>query len=267
MTSATSAIPAGLSAERVAALCGAAAQQVAVRVVAQTGSTNDDLLAEVRTLERPTLLWAQQQTAGRGRAGRSWHAAEGATLTFSLAWKFSLPLHALVGLPLAVGVTVADVLALYAIDVHLKWPNDLLRDGRKLGGILIETARDGDSCWAVIGIGINMALPQQLDGATAAIAAAAPELQADRGQVIAALTTALAENLALFEQQGFAAFAARWNMRHAHAGKQVNIIDRGAVMHSGRAAGVDAQGCLQLDTAQGRVAIVAGDVSLRAAEN
>lgn len=257
----------GVSAERVAALRGAAAQQVAIRVVAETGSTNDDLLAEVRMLQGPTLLWALAQTAGRGRAGRTWHAAEGATLTFSLAWKFSLPLHALAGLPLAIGVAVADVLALYAIDVRLKWPNDLLRDGRKLGGILIETARDGEACWAVIGIGINMGLPQQLDEQTAAMAAAAPELRADRGQVIAALVTALAENLTLFAQQGFAAFAARWNARHAYAGRQVNIIDHGATTHSGRATGVDAQGRLLLETPRGAVAIVAGDVSLRAAEN
>ena len=256
-----SAISPGLSAERVAALCGAAAQSLAIRVVAQTGSTNDDLLAEVRALKQPTLLWAQSQTAGRGRAGRAWHAAEGATLTFSLAWKFALPLHALVGLPLAVGVSVADVLALYAIDVRLKWPNDLLRDGRKLGGILIDTARDGDACWAVIGIGINMALPQQLDQTV--LAAAAPELQADRGQVIATLATALAENLQLFAQQGFAGFADRWNARHAHAGRDVNIIDHGAVLYSGCANGVDASGRLLLDTAQGRVAVVAGDVSLR----
>jgi BirA family biotin operon repressor/biotin-[acetyl-CoA-carboxylase] ligase len=259
-----SAISPGLSAERLAALCGAAAQALTIRVVAETGSTNDDLLAEVRTLDRPTLLWAQSQTAGRGRAGRAWHAAEGATLTFSLAWKFALPLHALAGLPLAVGVTVADVLALYAIDVRLKWPNDLLRDGGKLGGILIETARDGDACWAVIGIGINMARPP--DEQIAALAAAAPELQDDRGQVIAALATALAENLPLFAQQGFAAFAARWNARHAHAGREVNIIDHGKLLHSGRAIGVDANGCLLLDTAQGSVAVVAGDVSLRAIE-
>jgi BirA family biotin operon repressor/biotin-[acetyl-CoA-carboxylase] ligase len=253
-----------LSAERVAALCGAAARQVEIRVVAQTASTNDDLLAEARALRRPTLLWALSQTAGRGRAGRSWHAAEGATLTFSLAWKFALPLHALAGLPLAVGVTLAEALAPHAIDVRLKWPNDLLRDGRKLGGILIETVRDGDACLAVIGTGINMAAP---DEEVAAIAAAAPELRADRAQAMAMLTSALAENLSLFEQQGFAAFAARWNARHAHAGRQVNIIDRGAVLHSGRARGVDAQGRLLLQTAQGDIAVLAGDVSLRAAEN
>jgi BirA family biotin operon repressor/biotin-[acetyl-CoA-carboxylase] ligase len=254
----------GISAERIAALCGAAAQRMDIRVVAQTGSTNDDLLAEVRTLERPVLLWALAQHAGRGRAGRTWHAAEGATLTFSLAWKFALPLHALAGLPLAVGVTVAEVLASYAVDVRLKWPNDLLRDGRKLGGVLIEAVRDAQACWAVIGIGINMAMP---DEEIAAIAAAAPELQDDRAQVIAALATTLAENLTVFEQQGFAAFAARWNARHAHAGRHVNIVDHGTVLHSGRASGVDAHGRLLLQTMQGEVAVVAGDVSLRATEN
>jgi BirA family biotin operon repressor/biotin-[acetyl-CoA-carboxylase] ligase len=262
----TNAISPALAAERVAALCGSSARQLAVRVLAQTASTNDDLLAQAQQLHGPTLLWALRQTAGRGRAGRIWHAAEGATLTFSLAWKFALPLQALTGLPLAVGVTVAEVLAAHAVEVRLKWPNDILRDGRKLGGILIEVARDGDAHWAVIGIGINMALPQQLDEQTAAVAATAPELQADCANVVAAFACALADALSLFSQQGFSAFVARWNARHAHAGMGVSILDRGAVRYRGHAIGVDEKGRLLLDTEHGRQAVVAGDVSLRTVE-
>jgi len=261
-------IPSAFSAQRVAALCGPAAADLAIRVVAQTGSTNADLLAAARTLERPTLLWALSQTAGRGRAGRVWHAAEDATLTFSLAWKFALPLQALLGLPLAVGVAVAEALASCGVEVRLKWPNDILRDGRKLGGILVETgAGDGGrATWAVIGVGLNMILPTGLDAALAGASAAAPELLDDRARAVAAVATAVAATAAQFAQQGFALFAPRWNALHGFAGRSVNILDHGAVVHHGCAIGVDESGRLLLDTAHGRIAVVAGDVSLRAAQ-
>lgn len=255
-----------LSPSRVAAWCGGAARHVAIRIVAETGSTNADLLAAVPQLDGATLLWAETQTAGRGRAGRIWHSSGGATLTFSLAWRFALPVQALAGLPLAAGVAVAEVLASHGIEAQLKWPNDILRDGRKLGGILIETAVDksGHATWAVIGVGINMALPPTLHAQIGTTAAAAPELQSDREQVVAALLTALADALTLFAQDGFVAFAARWNALHAYTGKAVNILDREKILHGGKAIGVDTGGRLLLDTHEGRVAIVAGDVSLRA---
>jgi BirA family biotin operon repressor/biotin-[acetyl-CoA-carboxylase] ligase len=252
--------------DRLTALCGPAAQHVALRVVAETGSTNADLLTAARDLTQPTLLWAQSQTAGKGRAGRTWHSASEATLTFSLAWNFAVPLQALVGLPLAVGVVLAETLASFGVDARLKWPNDILRDGRKLAGILIETAVTPTATWAVIGIGINLALPPELDAQIAATATAAPELKQDREQVVAALVTALADAMPLFEQNGFQPFALRWNALHAHAGTAVNILDRATILHQGVAVGIDDSGRLLLDTAQGRVAIMAGDVSLRIRE-
>src|SRR6185436_12456622 len=117
-----------------------------LRSVERCGSTNSVLLAEKR-LPRPVLLLAHEQTAGRGRRGRRWHSAPGAGLTFSL----SARLERLAGLPLVAGVATARALrALGAAAVELKWPNDLVADGAKLGGILVQT-RGG---LAVIGIGI-----------------------------------------------------------------------------------------------------------------
>lgn len=259
----TSYFAATFSTDRLAALCGPIAHDVTLEIVAETGSTNADLLAAVRNLDGPKLLWAESQTAGKGRAGRTWHSASGATLTFSLAWKFKLPLQALIGLPLAVGAVIAEVMNAFAIDARLKWPNDVLRNGRKLAGILIETSVSDGATWAVIGIGINLALPDTLDESVAATASAAPELRSDREQAVAALLMALLDALPLFAQQGFKPFAARWNALHAYSGKTVNIIDRATVLHTGQAMGVDEGGRLLLDTAQGRVEIVAGDVSLR----
>jgi BirA family biotin operon repressor/biotin-[acetyl-CoA-carboxylase] ligase len=144
----------------IALLCGDA---LAVEVVAETGSTNADLLARAPRLTRNTALIALRQSAGRGRAGRSWLSGDD-SLTFSLAWKFERPLHALAGLPLAVGVALAETLGRLDVPVQLKWPNDLLKDGAKLAGVLIETQQaPAGSLWAVVGVGINLLLPDELE--------------------------------------------------------------------------------------------------------
>ena len=256
-----------LSAPEIRRRCAPGAAHVGIEVVAETGSTNADLLARLDTLPGPTLLLAAHQTAGRGRAGRSWLSAPGATLTFSLAWKLQGPLARLAGLPLAVGVILAEALARLDLPVQLKWPNDVLRDGAKLGGILIETrAAQGQSqgIWAVIGIGINLLLPPQLETQIGRAVADAPKLaHMDRHQLMAVLASALADGLAEFDGAGFAAFRARWNALHAHQGQSVTLTEQGRLLHEGRAAGVDALGRLLLDTAGGRLEIVSGDVTLR----
>jgi len=238
---------------------------VAVEVVGETGSTNADLLARAPGLSAPLLLIAEHQTAGRGRAGRSWLSEPGNALTFSLAWRFEGGLQRLTGLPLAVGVALAETLAALGQPVQLKWPNDVLKDGDKLAGILVETAaRTDGATWAVIGIGLNLVMPDAMEQRIGRPVAAVPWLaRMDRDALMAALLDGLAGALAQFAHGGFAAFAARWNLLHAWQGEAVTLLDRGEVLHEGRAAGVDDAGRLLLDTAQGRVAIVAGDVSLR----
>lgn len=246
----------------IARLC---ADAVAVEVVAQTGSTNADLLARAAQLTRNTALIAERQSAGRGRAGRSWLSGDD-SLTFSLAWKFQRPLHALAGLPLAVGVALAETLARLGVKVQLKWPNDLLKDGAKLAGVLIETQSAANGAiWAVVGIGMNLLLPDQLEQLIDRPVASAPWLAAmQRDALMGALLSDLAAALAQFDQSGFAAFSARWNRLHAWQGSLVSIVDRGVTIDQGIAAGVDDSGALLLDGAGGRVRIVAGDVSLRA---
>src|SRR5689334_3411849 len=162
---------------------------VEVRVVERCVSTNDLLLKETQ----PVLLAAEEQTAGRGRRGRRWHSAPGAGLTFSLSTR----LERLAGLPLAAGIAVARALrALGAGTVELKWPNDLVVGGAKLGGILVQARRG----LAVIGVGINVqpdaALARRLDRRVAFLA----DLIAVPGErVIEAVAKELLASLAEFE--------------------------------------------------------------------
>lgn len=238
---------------------------VAVEVVRETGSTNADLLARAPQLDAPLLLIAEHQSAGRGRAGRSWLSSPEGSLTFSLAWRFDGGPQALSGLPLAVGVALAETLATLGQQVQLKWPNDLLKDGDKLAGILIETqsAPDGGT-WTVIGIGLNLLMPDEMEAQLGRSAAGVPWLaRMERDVLMAALLDGLAGALREFAARGFAAFSARWNLHHAWQGRTVVLLDNGAVLHEGRAAGVDDSGRLLLDTDAGRVPVLAGDVSLR----
>jgi BirA family biotin operon repressor/biotin-[acetyl-CoA-carboxylase] ligase len=119
----------------------------------------------------------------------------------------------------------------------------------------------------VIGVGLNLVMPDELEEQIGRTVAAVPWLaQMDRDALMAALLDGLAASLREFAGAGFGAFAARWNLRHAYQGQTVRIIDHGAVLHEGVAAGVDDGGRLLLDTDAGRINIVAGDVSLRVKE-
>jgi BirA family biotin operon repressor/biotin-[acetyl-CoA-carboxylase] ligase len=130
----------------------------AVEVVASTGSTNADLLA--RGGPEGQVLVAEEQTAGRGRAGRTWVSVPGASLTFSVLLRpASVPPAARGWLPLLTGVAVAAAVRSTAgVAAVLKWPNDVLVGDRKLAGILAEQSPAGDA--VVVGVGLNVATPQ-----------------------------------------------------------------------------------------------------------
>jgi len=245
--------------------------------VAETASTNAALLAWARTAPggdglSPRVLVAERQTAGRGRLGRTWVATPGASLTFSLAWPFAAGIE-LSGLSLAVGVALAETLDPHPgapLGIGLKWPNDLwlvgaAEAGRKLAGVLIETAPRGAGRVAVIGIGINL-LEQRVEGAATgaawlaeidAAAAAEPRVLLDR------LTMALAAALHRFERNGFAAFAADFARRDLLRGRTVRCAAAGTSGREGIASGISADGELLLRTPVGIVPIDSGEVSVR----
>ncbi len=256
------------------------ARGVALERVAATGSTNDDLLARVYAAASsgakafaPCLLVAARQHAGRGRHGRAWHASAGRSLAFSLAWPSARA--DLSGLSLAVGTAIADVLdpPERAQRIGLKWPNDLwLLDravgdprltGRKLAGILIETAPLGNGRVAVVGVGINIGAQAVPDAASGVASLDEIEPGATAETTLTRVAPALIDALQAFDARGFAAFASRFAARDLLCGRAVAAAD-GAL--AGVAAGVSPEGALLVDTGNGVVAVTSGEWRVRLAE-
>jgi BirA family transcriptional regulator, biotin operon repressor / biotin---[acetyl-CoA-carboxylase] ligase len=234
-----------------------------VEVLPEIDSTNTELMRRARAgRTEPTLLVAEQQTAGRGRLGRAWASAPSDSLTFSLG--LLLQPQAWDGLSLAVGTSVAGSLH---PGIQLKWPNDLWVDGRKLAGILIETAQAAgqEGRYAVIGIGINIA-PRPSEGLSTAPAALRELLPlASAAQSLESLVAPLLRDVLLFEREGFAAFASRYGARDALRGRTVALLDSAGAAAGGVAQGVDGKGALLVHTAVGVQAISSAEVSVRPA--
>ena len=219
---------------------------------------------------QPCLLVAEQQTRGRGRQGRAWRSAAGASLTFSLA----LPLQVAdwSGLSLAVGVALAEALDSAPktgpgkLHIGLKWPNDLwlvdsAGSGRKLGGILIETIAAGACRLAVVGIGLNV---RPLDaGDISSGFACLQELDpaATAPTVLHRVALPLVLALQQFERDGFGAFAEPFARRDLLCGHPVRTTQPD--VPEGIAQGVSAQGALLVRTAAGVRPVSTGEVSVR----
>lgn len=271
-----------------------------VEVLPEIDSTNTELMRRARAgRTEPTLLVAQQQTAGRGRLGRHWDSsaergkdgnAQTGALTFSLG--LLLQPASWDGLSLAVGVSVAS--SLHA-NIALKWPNDLWVNDRKLGGILIETQQPGSaglpsyaasgasnaSRYAVIGVGINVAPRPPSDFSTPPAALQELWPLTSAAQALQRLAAHLLHDVLLFEREGFAAFASRFAALDALHGRNVtlhnsalnpapdsapalppNAQDTDSV---GIAQGVDGRGALLIQTPLGVRVITSAEVSVRPA--
>ncbi|NJD33968.1 MAG: biotin--[acetyl-CoA-carboxylase] ligase [Betaproteobacteria bacterium] len=251
----------------IATELGNTARRFDIDLLPSCDSTNAVLLARAEAgAPSGTVVIATEQTAGRGRRGRSWFASPGDSLSFSLLWRFA-PGTAPAGLSLAVGVAVARALEkVGASRTALKWPNDVLRDGRKLGGILVELV-PGAPHAAVIGIGINLHLPagmpEDLRAASAALYAAGET--ADENILYAALLGELLATLEIFAIHGFAALRPEWLARHAFQDASVSLASDFGAPQLGICRGVDSDGALLLEV-DGRVdRILSGEVSLRPA--
>lgn len=255
-----------------------------VEVLPELDSTNAELMRRARAGQTdPVLLVTERQTAGRGRLGRPWHsderaqdgslpplddnpsmaAAPGGPACLTLSLGLPMAPKDWSGLSLAVGLSLAESLH---PDIRLKWPNDLWWRGCKLAGSLIETANCAalqapGSRYVVIGIGLNIRRPgaQGLATPPAALTELRPELNA--AQALACIAAPLVAALQAFEQHGFAPLQSRFNARDALAWQAVSLSDG----RSGIAQGVDTDGALRLQTAEGVQRVTSAEVSVRPA--
>lgn len=264
-----------LDADRIRAAAGCDALDV--RTVEQTPSTNEVLMQQPfdAAPAPPVLLATLHQTAGRGRRGRAWICEPGRSLAFSVAFeRFVTVEPPPAGLSIVVGAAAAVALTPWAADLRLKWPNDLQRAGRKLGGILVETRRSLPSPGVgvrpaieriVVGIGINLVAPRETqqfaqpacglfeDGAICDDPAA--PIGRVAGEVVRAVDRFLA--------QGLGPSIAAWRRFDALQGEPVVVLEGGRIVASGRALGIDENGALRLSGDRGIEVVRSGEVSVR----
>ncbi|MBC3185919.1 biotin--[acetyl-CoA-carboxylase] ligase [Corynebacterium sp. zg-331] len=236
-------------------LGGRAGSYSRLRVVAQTGSTNADLLEQGDAPDRAVLI-ARHQTAGRGRLHRHWVGVPDKQLAISVLYRPGIKLVDRLGLlPLAVGLAVVDTVPRAA----LKWPNDVLLGGRKVCGILVEAADLDAAPRVVVGCGINLALDRDelpVDHATSLVLEG---LAHEPAEIAAGFLNALEDRV----QQWYCASPALlrdYRARCATLGAEVRV-ERWADSIEGTAVDVSATGALIVETDRGRQEFSAGDVT------
>lgn len=249
-----------------------------MEVLPEIDSSNTELMRRARAgRAEPIVLVTESQTAGRGRQGRSWVNQPGDCLMYSLG----LVLNPVdwSGLSLVVGLSIAESLQPAGTgsqpQIGVKWPNDLwLRDGRKLGGTLIETANlppaTDAACFGaglgvprfvIIGTGINVRRPPAQAQALSTPAACLQDVDAQWSapRALKQLLPRLVDDVLLFANHGFGPFQKRFAARDVLRGQHVHLSDGS----SGEVLGVLADGALQLRTDNGLRSVISGDVSVR----
>jgi BirA family transcriptional regulator, biotin operon repressor / biotin---[acetyl-CoA-carboxylase] ligase len=231
-------------------------------------STNAYLMRQEEALGI-SVCFAEFQSAGRGRRGRRWVSPFASNIYLSLRLSISGGLGAFEGISLAIGVVVAHALnQLGVANVELKWPNDVLWSGKKLGGILIEVVGDPSGvCHLVVGLGLNLktekSMSDAIDQPWIALDKILP-LSPSRNRLAACLLNHIVPLLSNYESQGFVRYKQEWESLNAHANQWVDLY-MGSVQTSGLFRGVNAAGALLLETDKGLEVFHGGEVSLRVA--
>jgi BirA family biotin operon repressor/biotin-[acetyl-CoA-carboxylase] ligase len=239
-----------------------------------TESTNRYLVATSLQagLSSGAVCTAEMQTAGRGRLGRTWVSPYGQNIYLSFLWRFNVGLASLSGLSLACGVAVCNTLEKLGVSGHeLKWPNDILWQGKKLGGILVEIQGENQGEYkAVIGIGLNYQMNEQaaqsIDQAWVSLSQISEGGLPSRNKLVAELINQMLPLLDRYSETGLRPYLPQWNEYHAYKNKSVRILSGNSV-RTGVAKGISDQGELQLLTPEGEIEkITSGEVSLRLAD-
>lgn len=255
-----------LNAERISQ--GALGSGWPVAVEPSVDSTNAEIFRRLEAGERaPFVLLAERQTAGRGRRGRVWASPFAENLYCSVVLRVDGGMSQVEALSLTVGLAVAKTLQSLGLNgVQLKWPNDVLVDGRKISGILLELAGDpADVCHVVIGIGINVNMANDAPGAIDQPWASVRQCMGrmlDRNDLAAELLLQLRDCLSMHWQHGFAGLREEWEALHAWRGRSV-VLTAGNNATLGVVLGVDERGAVRLNVDGVDRAFSGGELSLR----
>lgn len=229
-----------------------------------TGSTNVDAMAKAKAGFPRYLVLAEHQDSGRGRRGRHWVSPLACNLYLSLLWSFEEGVGALEGLSLMSALVVVRAMERLGYrDIGVKWPNDVLMNGRKLAGILLEMQGDvSGPCQVVIGIGLNINMPtrlaQEIDQPYSSLRSDNAGL-VDRNQVTGCLLDELLMMLEDFAAEGFAPWIKEWESRDVYLGRAVEIHS-GNKIQRGVNKGVNKAGGLLLEAETGLCSIHGGEV-------
>ena len=235
----------------------------------QLDSTNSYLLNQ-KLADKVQICLAESQTDGRGRHGKSWYSPMGANIYISFAHRLKLDMSALSGLSLAVGITLTETLQPYCEDlIQVKWPNDLLVNGNKLSGILVEIKNEGDGLYKIIiGLGINIAMPETAENVitqtSISLNQCNPVKELSRNEIVADLIINILESVKSFENLGFEKFHHKWNKLDAWYEQPV-VLKIGSKKIIGIHRGIDLSGALLLEQQGKLTSWSSGEVSLRRA--
>jgi BirA family transcriptional regulator, biotin operon repressor / biotin---[acetyl-CoA-carboxylase] ligase len=219
-----------------------------LEVLTLIDSTNSYLLNK-RKYKGNYAVFAEQQTAGRGQFNRTWFSNFGKDIALSLLWEFSKPLNKLAGLTLVVGIAIVKALEEYGLKgIQLKWPNDIIHEGKKLGGILTETqSRLNKIQKIVIGIGLNLYNPKNhslLYNQTATSVSSLENLPPRRNLLAILILKNLLHILIEFKTKDFCYFLSDWHRLDYLAGKKIILKTSSQPPIEGIAKGINSQGQL-----------------------
>jgi BirA family biotin operon repressor/biotin-[acetyl-CoA-carboxylase] ligase len=244
-------------------------------VLQQTDSTNSALARIPPERRHAHALLAEEQTGGRGRRQRSWHSPAGGNIYLSLGWRFDSQSISLSTLPLVAALCLCRALDRAGLQGHgIKWPNDVLIDGAKLAGILVESQAVGSGpLLAVIGIGLNVRMPGGegdhpgviIDRPWTDLASHLPEgrRSVSRNELAALLLEQLLTGLPRFEAEGFATYHDEWQKRDLLTGRRLRLEGNGGFRY-GRALSIEDDGGLKVDIdGYGPQVLYAADVSIQ----
>ena len=243
-----------------------------VHVFDTIDSTNDWSLAEIKNGRQPPFVCiADHQSKGRGRRGRHWVSPPGANIYLSFAWRFELSADKLGLLSLAQGVAVLH--ALRGININnawLKWPNDVLIKDRKIAGILVQiSGLSANACKAVIGIGLNYAMPENIAVESGMrwtdVAHSVSDALPGRNIVVAALLREVVDMCRQYQQNEAAIFADIRSELDALTGRDVCVHTENGDQFTGRVLGINQAGELRVKVSGQERIFNSADVSLKEA--